>query len=116
MSSRSPAAEELPDPLPLATAATAVAALFGVRWAAFDPVAATLAALAFAALGWRWMDAPRAARRPGPLLTYGGCALVALVLYVARSEAALAPWLALPTALAALYGRPRSGAAGGGAR
>ncbi|HEV2450048.1 MAG TPA: hypothetical protein VGU43_06545 [Thermoplasmata archaeon] len=114
MSARSLTAEELPDPLPLATAATAIAALFGVRWAAFDPVTATLAALAFVALGWRWMDAPRAARRPGPLLTYAGCALLAGAIYVVRSEAALAPWLAIPTALAALYGRPRRSTLGGG--
>lgn len=113
MSGRSLPAEELPDPLPLATAATAIAALFGLRWPAFDAVTATLAALAFAALGWRWMDAPCGARRPAPLLAFGGCALAALAIYVDRSLGAIAPLLALPTALAALYGRPRPGGGSG---
>jgi cobalamin biosynthesis protein CobD/CbiB len=101
--------EDGADPLPLATAATAVAAVLGLRWAAFAPVTATLAALTFAALAWRWMEAPRSARASGELLAFALCALLALALYLLYAGAARGSILAAPALLATFLGRPRPG-------
>jgi hypothetical protein len=99
-------AEEVPDPLPLATAATVVAAVLGLRWTAFAAVTATLAALTFAALAWRWMEAPRSARSSRALPAFALCALSALALYLLSTGAGRGPLLAAPALLAALLGRP----------
>jgi len=72
-------------------------------------VKAAVAALTFAALAWRWMEAPRSARTSGELLVFALCALVALALYLLYAGAARGSVLAAPALLATFLGRPRPG-------